>query len=274
MQYYPPAVEVRGGGTKRTICKFWQQGQCERGAQCTWAHGAEDMGKPQLESPVAGYNRPGAGGGKGWSAPPPQPVFGGGWGGKGGKGGLAAGKGGPPVAAGWGKGGGGKGKGWGKEDYGWTLMSLPMGGKLEPSAKKTICKFWAEGLCSRGEECTWAHGREEMGQPIEFSRPPPSQQWQPAPSWGKGGSKGWGGSIGGPGGLLGGKGYYPGPGAPVARTPSAKKTLCKFWQAGACEKGDACTWAHGEEELGQPLAGAEELLEGEDGPAAKRLRTE
>lgn len=40
--------------------------------------------------------------------------------------------------------------------------SKELGGQAHDAApvKRTLCKFWLEGQCSRGESCTWAHGVE------------------------------------------------------------------------------------------------------------------
>ncbi|OLP82702.1 Malonyl-[acyl-carrier protein] O-methyltransferase [Symbiodinium microadriaticum] len=40
-------------------------------------------------------------------------------------------------------------------------------GVAEQPLKKTICKFWLEGQCSRGETCTWAHGEEVEAGKVE-----------------------------------------------------------------------------------------------------------
>lgn len=34
------------------------------------------------------------------------------------------------------------------------------------SVKKTICKYWEMGTCRNGDQCTWAHGQEEVGAPM------------------------------------------------------------------------------------------------------------
>ncbi|CAK9089121.1 Probable 18S rRNA (guanine-N(7))-methyltransferase (Bud site selection protein 23 homolog) (Williams-Beuren syndrome chromosomal region 22 protein homolog) [Durusdinium trenchii] len=44
--------------------------------------------------------------------------------------------------------------------------------------------------------------------------------------------------------------------APVSGEPlsaSVKRTFCKFWQENKCTKGDSCTFAHGDHEIGQPI---------------------
>jgi len=89
------------------------------------------------------------------------------------------------------------------------------------AVKRTFCKFWQEGKCSKGEACTFAHAEHEIGQPIVDS------SWAPAAH--KGQSNDFGNAV------------------------ARKKTLCRFWQEGKCAKGSGCTYAHGEQEIGQPI---------------------
>lgn len=42
-------------------------------------------------------------------------------------------------------------------------LAVPEPEPIEATTKRTICKFWQEGSCTRGSECTWAHGEEELG---------------------------------------------------------------------------------------------------------------
>ena len=64
---------------KTTICKFWAQGMCMRGAGCTFAHGEQDMllqnkgkGRSSKEGPIGA--KPGA-----RAAPHRQPPGAGEW---------------------------------------------------------------------------------------------------------------------------------------------------------------------------------------------------
>lgn len=177
--------------TKRTICKFWQKGECGKGDACTWAHGDEDIGSHNAGTPDD-FSQ--------W--PPAQMVR-------------------HPV------------------EY------LPVGappssygkGKA-PAAKRTICKFWAKGQCLKGaDECTWAHGEEDVGTPTGLMDPPfddidfhgfHGQGFEFEPEF-----------------------HQLGPRAVASGPP--KRTICKFWLEGKCTKGDGCSWAHGDEDIGAPI---------------------
>eukprot|EP00913_Durusdinium_trenchii_P000281 g255.t1 len=119
-----------GPNAKRTICKFWEQGSCTRGADCTFAHGSADLaevngGRVHQESVAAvGTKR--------------------------------------TICKFWLEGACTKGAvcsfAHGEEEIG------PNG------VKRTICKFWEQGTCTKGGECTWAHGHEELGAAIPVER--------------------------------------------------------------------------------------------------------
>jgi len=160
MKAAPVAGDAR---FKTTMCKFFMEGACQKGDECTFSHGEE----PGAAAPAAVGQTPcrffsqglctkgdmctfshenGGGGGGGWK------------GGGMAKGGFAKGGGdwgggmmmkGAPMAYG-GKGGGGfatpsyGGKGGG--DWG--------GGK----GGQTPCMFFAKGQCTKGAQCTFSHG--------------------------------------------------------------------------------------------------------------------
>merc|ERR1719223_2061398 len=50
----------------------------------------------------------------------------------------------------------------------------------EPIMRRTICKFWQEGKCSRGVGCTFAHGEVEIGTMAGTSGRPEMAPAQPA----------------------------------------------------------------------------------------------
>lgn len=130
--------------------------------------------------------------------------------------------------------------------------------------KTKLCTRFASGFCNKGEFCTFAHGEEEVGTP----QPDPEMVMmfkdmdmmnEAAGAGGKGGGGGGGGqqpwqaqqpqqpwqAQPGGGGGGGGGGF--------------KKTkLCTNFEQGFCPRGDMCTFAHGEQELGtlQPAGGA------------------
>lgn len=131
-----PAASVPQEGmvVMRTLCRHFQDGNCKNGDLCTYAHGEDEIGAlapatPQAAAAIknSGYSPYPTGGGKGKMA------LGDSYGlGKG----LTKGKQGKSsfgFLGGSGKGGSGKGGG------------------------KTTCKFWLEGSCTRGSQCTWAH---------------------------------------------------------------------------------------------------------------------
>jgi len=263
-----------GGKVKRTICQFWEKGMCQKGDDCTWAHGYEEMGQPAFQEPQSfpsmGSPHPGFGGGAGaemvvlrticqfwqngtckngdlctWAhgegelgaLAPANPLaaasvwnsaqIGGG--------GYAS----APLA-GYGKGGGkanslaivkgmgkmGKasgGKGYGAPSGAWPVPQYPLS---SGGVKRTLCKHWQMGSCKNGALCTWAHGQEE----VDATR----MQGHPEAR---------------------GEGFSSfGFGPPAGTEGREKRTICKFWTQGLCNKGDDCTWAHGGDELQEPAA--------------------
>jgi len=110
--------------------------------------------------------------------------------------------------------------------------------------KRTICRFYAQGSCQQGPQCGFAHGPEEIGTMVP-------QQSSPPPFFG--GSKG------------GGESYR-------AAAPAVKRTLCKFHEQnpGGCSKGSHCGFAHGTEEIGQPLGPRVDAWAGKGGGFGKR----
>mmetsp|Transcript_3157 Transcript_3157/g.7532 ORF Transcript_3157/g.7532 Transcript_3157/m.7532 type:complete len:305 (+) Transcript_3157:26-940(+) len=198
---------------KRSICKFWQEGTCEKGARCTFAHGEHELGQqaPWAPAPTskaakraAPYNAP--------RAPFVSGLLGAGLRGKGHQS-LAAGFAGGPVRRGH------------PLMLGQGVAAANTPGQT--TLKRTLCKFFQEGGCERGVACGFAHGRHELGQPVPGAAAPVAQlglQQGPAPM------------------LLA---------AMASSAVTTKRTLCKFFQEGHCERGAGCGFAHGEHEIGQ-----------------------
>merc|ERR1712007_180706 len=92
------------------------------------------------------------------------------------------------------------------------------------------------GTCRNGDLCTWAHSVDEIGMPI----PAPEQELAPIvlhqPMVSHMDSLG------------------------AAEAEVVKRTICKFWLTGKCTKGESCTWAHGEEEVGEAVVVAEAFV--------------
>ncbi|CAJ1443871.1 unnamed protein product [Effrenium voratum] len=214
-----------GPNAKKTICKFWQQGACTKGAACTFAHGRSDLQAPSADNSglwqglVERATR----------APTLMP------------------QGGVPRAFG---------------GFGGAVASPGPG-----NVKRTICSFWEQGVCSRGSQCTWAHGDQELGAPLPGGT---HLRFAPATSLALAALGGKAPSSPGKGvthsfaqfGLgkvfktnpfeVLGKGKGPAfaswKGEKGAAEQPLKKTICKFWLEGQCTRGDSCTWAHGEED--------------------------
>jgi len=218
--------EIRGNPeVKRTICKFWEEGTCDKGHQCGYAHGPQEIGKP-LVSPF----RP---------VPQPRPAV------------VPLMMGGPSLSLIPQANGNMKRKmcrffeqgrcdraatctfAHGPEDVG-SMPPMPPMPSMPPmptitapvaEVKRTICKFWQEGNCNKQPQaCGFAHGEHELGQPCGSSMPSFSTPI-----------------------------HHPPPflHAPVPPTVDTKRTICKFWREGTCEKVERCGFAHGDQEIGQ-----------------------
>jgi len=203
---------------KRTLCKFFEAGSCDKGEYCTWAHGPEEVGQAVLvevmpsQDAEEAYMMP--------EVPVPNAM---------------------PVGDGskrtlckfWleGKCRNGDLCTWAHGEHELSNVPLQDEGVLMSApptqTKRTLCKFWQEGKCDKGELCTWAHGEEDMGTPFIDELALQMLQEQALQE------------------------QFV---AEAAQSAPVKKTLCKFWQQGVCDKGELCTWAHGVEDMGSPSA--------------------
>lgn len=83
-----------------------------------------------------------------------------------------------------------------------------------PNYKKVLCKYYALGTCTKGGSCTYAHGEEELAGVDQCGVDVVEEVFQP-----------------------------------LTQVRGFKTQLCKFYVEGRCTKGEACTYAHSEDEL-------------------------
>lgn len=157
---------------------------------------------------------------------------------------------------------GGKGKG-GKFD---ATGPYSMTGSLH---KTKMCSFFqSQGFCAKGDVCGFAYGAHELNGCGKGSLGGKGGVSGMGGMGGMGGmdyrkggmgGMGWGMGMGGGmwGGMCGGmKGSWPQPGGALkAANDGIKSKMCSFWEdRGFCAKGSACSFAHGAQELGTPVA--------------------
>lgn len=253
----PMRTPMAGPMYKTILCSFFQEGKCVHGDGCTYAHGEEE-----LRAPVPGMMPTSAEPGKyktrlckhfrrnaclnGDSCPFAHGVTelrGGGGGPSRGRGGRRM-DGGRPMGH---RGAPGGGEGWparhpgafktricwhyirgrcykgatcsfahGEEELrapGPPTNRTPALGVDSPLYKTRLCKHFRDGTCATGDACSFAHGEAELRDP-----PPPAVGPDGQP-------------VNGPG------------------TAAYKTRLCKHFVAGLCNKGAACSFAHGRDEL-------------------------
>jgi len=174
---------------KRTPCKFWLAGRCEKGDLCTWSHGEDDEAAAAADEALLRQLT-----GDDCGEPGEEAKF-----------------------------------------------------AVHGNFKRTICKFWQENRCQRGEFCTFAHGQQELGEPIPEEAPLSANDTSTNDL-----------SI-----------------AVTADVPNTvvKRTICKFWERNICTRGEFCTFAHGEEEVGITVTTAATVADAQQPPAlGARLR--
>jgi len=177
-------------GVRRTICKFWQSGACSKApGQCTFAHGEHEIGTAP-----------------GQMRPPPN-----------------TGSGCPPSATAF--------RSEPRSSLPFTAFkAAPLsGGDEQEQARRTICKFWLAGNCSKAHgQCSFAHGEHEIGTSPREMRSDRLVPRNGTPALAA----------------------LPAVAAGVGVAP-VRRTLCRFFQSGQCEKAPGqCLWAHGAEEIG------------------------
>eukprot|EP00933_Yihiella_yeosuensis_P053646 TRINITY_DN5190_c0_g1_i2.p1 TRINITY_DN5190_c0_g1~~TRINITY_DN5190_c0_g1_i2.p1 ORF type:complete len:287 (-),score=57.83 TRINITY_DN5190_c0_g1_i2:152-1012(-) len=228
---------------RRAYCKFYQQGRCEHGSMCSFAHSEQDLGT-FIGTPLA--NPKGKGKGKsswdkGFIGPPPG--FDSDEGSKGSfydsynghKGVFHQSK--------------GKGKDSGKGYKSpWDSWDARDAWVAQPQIKRNLCKFFLQGSCEKGPACGFAHSEAELGQPADPDATPPLLAKRTICKFFLEGTCGKGSLCG----FAHGEGEL---GQTIvvdsgAGAPEIKRTLCKFFAEGNCELGVTCGFAHGYEELG------------------------
>jgi len=131
-------------------------------------------------------------------------------------------------------------------------MALPGPGGDAP-VRRSICKFWEASTCREEPgQCSFAHGEREIG---TAPRPPSRRPLGASSSPTAAAAPPWRGTLGIPSRAAPAAAALPcrPPGAPE-EAKAVRRTLCKFFQAGACTKSAfECSWAHGEQDIGTPI---------------------
>uniref|UniRef100_A0A7S1QC49 C3H1-type domain-containing protein n=1 Tax=Alexandrium catenella TaxID=2925 RepID=A0A7S1QC49_ALECA len=244
-------LSASGGTVKRSLCKFWQEGRCTQGDSCTYAHGEHELGTSASAGAASGAAAKGdswKGGGRSWkSLMPGDYGKGGGW-----KGGMDPGYG---MDAMW-KGGGswkggmddGWGDGWGFGDMAamWKGMG-PWGkgmGKMNPAMMMMGKGMGMMGWGGMGGGmCDWAGGSSSSLDDKPFCSIHKKQRSANCLE------------DNGDGTFRCRDGMQCKVNSTKEFGTGVKRTLCKFYESGTCTKGDRCTYAHSESEIGEPIPG-------------------
>eukprot|EP00930_Biecheleria_cincta_P025550 TRINITY_DN1817_c0_g1_i1.p1 TRINITY_DN1817_c0_g1~~TRINITY_DN1817_c0_g1_i1.p1 ORF type:complete len:638 (+),score=76.53 TRINITY_DN1817_c0_g1_i1:270-1916(+) len=218
--------------TKRSMCKFFQHGTCSRGDACEFAHDKAELGTPWECSSCSFTNVEandvcGGSGPKGCKEPKPKrsvdsemsEILG-----------LL-------------------------DAYHGTLSQ----GRNQTAPKIAMCKFFSQGACSRAASCEFAHDEAELGicWPCEYCGFVNVEVNAVCGGSGRKGCKKpkprgkaynfgniWQGDAGARQGSM--------QLSHASHSAAAKRSMCKFFQQGACSRGDACQFAHDKAELGTP----------------------
>lgn len=204
----PPADLPPGTKTKKKVCQFFLEGRCAKGVNCTFAHGAWEIGMPQGTGELMcsfyqlGKCDKGAlctfshgdeptAYGSGASPGAPSAVQGAPQAQQADRSlpniddeltlldremqaiqneidRLASGESGPQPSS----------NAWGpaSQQEG-TSQSHQNSGGFVPK-KVRLCTFYEQGRCTKGSACTFAHGEHELGIPQGTSAASPQTQWQ------------------------------------------------------------------------------------------------
>jgi hypothetical protein len=255
------AARFASGFKPRKLCQFFLKGNCSRGEACTFAHNEEELhpnasnGAADCVNAAFEAAMTGAAGGP----DPTNPAFG-----------RVCDDPREPAAE-------------------LSFVSCAMGPReFQVPPAKALCRYWLQHptACFQGDYCTNAHGLAEIGyeQKLCNIRVGSAQTCPVSVETGKGGYGPMKGGWMAPGGVQpyagkgcckGGFGFDGGKGKALAAKGAAsaqmamlsppsvpggsrftdsffKPTkLCQFWvqSASGCQRGDACTYAHGVQEL-------------------------
>eukprot|EP00927_Polykrikos_kofoidii_P009068 TRINITY_DN13762_c0_g1_i2.p1 TRINITY_DN13762_c0_g1~~TRINITY_DN13762_c0_g1_i2.p1 ORF type:complete len:779 (+),score=140.05 TRINITY_DN13762_c0_g1_i2:59-2338(+) len=292
----PKGEEQRRGGRsaeKRGMCKFWKKGCCDRGSSCAWVHGEQELGvlaaRKQISWRQIGLGEEGRGGDGGCRGRGGRKGGRGGGGGRGGEGG-GRGKGrGRGVERRTDVERGRRTSGREseteeetneeedegseddeeeseKEETSDTSEDGARGGRILVREQEVVREWSAHG--SQGSESPGSESASEGGSERGSRReggggvsqssqlndvssvPPPPPSVPPPPP---------------PRGLAdcrdksckSSSGDIPPQGkADTEAEKVQRRTICKFWKLGVCDRGEWCTWAHGEEDIGKPAEAA------------------
>lgn len=135
----PPIRPAPSTKTKIVICQYWRENRCNRGDQCSYAHGEHELRSPQAAASAMGAGM--KGGAAGGACPPVN------------RGqsalyeALQRARAAPPAPA--------------------VARGGPPGGVMPPppapgNRKTQLCVYFKEGRCTRGNQCHYAHGEQEL----------------------------------------------------------------------------------------------------------------